>query len=144
MIPALGWLLTSRLGEAALTAALASTARPASGNPPDTGETMRRVLMYVLLLIIAGVVFMLLSLWFRRQFLGGPKRTLSDPTSFSLSDLRKLRADGLISEQEYEMTRDRIVQAAHSAIADASGDADRLPVDAPRTKDVDLIRDAER
>ena len=123
---------------------LAAATRATRGIPQDTSSTMRRVLMYVLLLIVAGVVFMLLALWFRRQFVGAPKKSLADPASFSLSDLRQLRADGLITQQEYEMTRDRIVQAAQNAIADASDDADRPPVDAPRTKDVDLIRDAER
>src|SRR5688500_4192883 len=111
---------------------------------PDTDETMRRVPMYLLLLLVAGVVFTLLTIWFRRQFLGGPSRTPPEGTVFSLSDLRQLRADGLISQQEYEQTRDKIVQVAQKSLADAADHADRPPIDAPRTKDVDLIRDAER
>jgi hypothetical protein len=125
-------------------AGLARAATRMGAGAPDTDVTMRRVLMYVLLLLVAGVVFMLLTIWFRRQFLGGPKRVAPEGTVFSLADLRQLRADGLISQQEYEQTRDKIVQVAQKSLADASDDADKPPIDAPRTKDVDLIREAER
>lgn len=137
--------MTSLIHQLAGIAPVVARAATRSGaRVPDTDVTMRRLLMYVLLLVVAGVVLILLTIWFRRQFLGGPQRTLPEGTVFSLSDLRQLRADGLISQQEYEQTRDKIVQVAQKSLADAADDADKPPIDAPRTKDVDLIRDAER
>lgn len=121
---------------------LAQTTRP-GGLPPDAGIGLRRALMWALLLVISFVVLVLLAMWFRRQFLGGSKRSMLEPIGFSLADLRRLRAEGKITQEEYELTRDRIVHSAQVAAAAAAED-DRIPVDAPRTKDVDLIRDAER
>lgn len=124
-------------------AALLELTTRATGVPPDASTGLRRALMWALLLIISFIVLVLLAMWFRRQFLGGTRRSALEPIGFSLADLRRLRDQGKITQEEYERTRDRIVHSAHFAIADAAKD-DRAPVDAPQTKDVDLIRDAER
>ncbi len=122
---------------------LAAAGQTGPAGTPDPGIGLQRALMWALLLLVVGVVAIWLAFWFRRQMLGSPRRNAPEAAGFSLTDLRRLRAEGKITKEEYEQTRDRIVQAAQRAISDASDD-DRPPVDAPRTKDVDLIRDAER
>lgn len=119
---------------------LAQSTQP--GAAPDAALGFRRALMWVLLLIVAFVVLVLLAMWFRRHFLGGPKRREREPIGFSLSDLRRLRDEGKITTEEYERTRDRLVHSAQVIVAEA--EKDRPRADAPRTKDVDLIREAER
>ncbi len=127
-----------------LASLAAAAATDVARNSQDSSVALRRVLMWVLLLIVSAVVFMLLAFWFRRQFVGSPRTADAvGQAGFTLGDLRRLRAEGKISQDEYEMTRDRIVLSAQSALADAADD-DKPAIDAPRTKDVDLIRDAER
>lgn len=110
---------------------------------PETKTSLWAVLMWVLLLVVAFVTMLLLAMWFRRQFMGGSRRRAAEPAGFSIAELRAMREAGEMSQEEYEMTRDRLVQAAHRKIAHSAG-ADRVRPDAPQTKDVDLIREAER
>ena len=110
---------------------------------PETKTSVWTVLMWVLLLIVAFVTMLLLAMWLRRQFLGGPRRRAVEQGGFTIADLRVLRESGEMTQEEYEATRDRLVQAAQRKLARTS-EADRTPPDAPQTKDVDLIREAER
>jgi hypothetical protein len=111
--------------------------------PRGGGTQLSQVLMWVLLLIVAFVVLLWLAMWFRRQFLGGPKGIGREPAGFSITDLRRLRDQGKITAEEYERTRERLVHSAQVAIAQAAQE-DGGRFKGPQTKDVDLIREAER
>ena len=101
------------------------------------------VMMWILLLVVALVTMLLLAMWFRRQFVSGPRRRATEPAGFSIADLRAMRDSGRMSEEEYAAARDQLVQAAQKNMARSLGQ-DRPRADAPVTKDVDLIREAER
>ena len=110
----------------------------------DLGERLWQAAGWVLLILVVLVTALLLAMWVKRQILGRPGSRAREGAGFTLSDLRELRREGKISQEEYERTRDRIVQAAQVAIADAAGDMDRPAAGAPLTKDVDLVREAEQ
>ena len=109
---------------------------------PETRTSLWTVLMWVLLLLTAFVVMLLLAMWFRRQFLGGPRRHAHEAAGFSIADLRSMRDSGKMSQEEYELARDRLVRSAQQSLARMAGDDQGA--NAPQTKDVDLIREAER
>ncbi len=104
---------------------------------------------WVLLVIIAAVVLLLLSLWVKKRFdhRNAPEMAPDVATGgFAVGDLRRMRDSGEISDEEYERARERIVAGARRTLAkeaEAKGDPDRPPPDAPHVKNLDLIRDAE-
>ena len=120
------------------------TATQPARNVEDVSQRLWSAAGWGLLLIVAAVTAILVAMWVKRQIMGRPNARLREGVGFTLGDLRQLHQEGKISQEEYERTRDRIVQAAQSAIADAAGDEDRPRPGAPLTKDVDLVRDADR
>ncbi len=67
--------------------------------------------LLLILVVIGGAVIF----WARRQI----KRPSRDEMAFSLSDLRRLRDEGRLSEEEYERARDILVKAARGSGEDA-------------------------
>lgn len=111
----------------------------------DVGQGLWRALGWGLLLTVAAVVAFLLAMWVRRQMVGGPRRAVLEGGGFSLADLRRMRDEGKMSKEEYELSRRRMVAAAQRTLADeaAAHGEDAPRPEQPRTKDVDLVKDAE-
>jgi len=112
-----------------------------------SAEGLTRAVPWMLLIIVAAVVLLVLAFWLKRRFFEGPQKTPDEAVGgFSLSYLRKMHAAGEMSDDEYEKTRERIVSRAQKRIredAEKAGKAAEVRPDQPRTKDVDLIREAE-
>lgn len=127
---------------------LATASATASGpKSQKAAEGLTRALPWTLLIITATVVLVVLAFWLKRQFFPSPERSVDEQAGgFSLSYLRKMHAAGEISDEEFEKTRERIVSKAQKRIAEEAEQADEraaIQPGQPRTKDVDLIRDAE-
>ena len=114
---------------------------------PEGGSVLS-ALGWVLLIIVAAVVLLVLGLWVKKKITGDddfepPSMVMG---SFSVGDLRRMRDNGEISDEEFERARERVISDAkerQEREAERQGNPDLPPPDAPRTKDVDLIRDAE-
>jgi hypothetical protein len=65
----------------------------------------------LILVVIGGAVIF----WARRQI----KKPSRDEMAFSLSDLRRLRDEGKLSEEEYERARDSLLKVARGDGEDA-------------------------
>ncbi len=102
---------------------------------------------WVLLIVIATVVLVLVALSLKKRYSNDDGGGGDIPVGgFMVGDLRRMRDRGEISDEEYERARERIVTAAKQLLAkdtEKAGDPDRPPPDAPHTKNLDLIRDAE-
>ena len=122
---------------------------------PDKSTAVMTAAMWVLLILVAVVVLVLIGLAVKRRLWdddagGGDGVTTGSPdrmaAGFTVGDLRRMRDAGEINDDEFERARERIVAAAKRRMAQDArrqGDPDKPPPDGPRTKDVDLIRDAE-
>jgi hypothetical protein len=103
---------------------------------------------WVLLIIVAAVVLLVIALAVKKRF--GERDAVSPDVvgaGFTIGDLRRMRDSGEMSDEEYERARERIVAAAKRRLeedAQKQVPRDRAPADAPLTKDIDLIRDAEK
>ena len=94
-----------------------------------------------LLLLVIGVTLLVLAFWLKRQFFDAPKPLPpGNFGGFSLGDLRRLRAEGKMTEAEFERAKALLVAPARRDVIAAAGDEREADV---RTKDVDLIREAE-
>jgi hypothetical protein len=109
---------------------------------PGQWPASMRAIGRVLLIVIAAVVIFVLALWAKRQFLGGgAEGTEPVTTGFGISDLRKLRDEGKLTNEEFERARDKMI-----AQAKKKHELDREPpvqTEHPESKNLDLIRDAE-
>ena len=100
-------------------------------------------------MIVAAVVLLMLGLWLKRRLDARDSAATAPDVAaggFAVGDLRRMRDAGEISDEEYERARERIVAGARRTMAkeaQAAGDPDRAPADAPHVKNLDLIRDAE-
>ena len=121
----------------------------AAGARPGTQEVSQGLLRAIgwgVLLVVVAVVAIILAMWVRRRMLGEPSAREESIGGFTLGDLRRMRDEGKLTRKEYEESRRRIVEGAQRALAReaAQGGRDIPSPELPRTKDVDLIRDAER
>ena len=114
---------------------------------PDGASAVIRSVFWVLLTIVVTVVLILLALAIKKRFSGGGEPGPGPiGGGFTVGDLRRMRDNGEISDDEFERARERIVAGAKRRLAEEAeraGNPDRPPPDAPLTKDTDLIRDAE-
>ena len=137
-------LLVANTGQAAGEAAGEVANKPVAR---DAASKLTQALPWILLIILGGVVLFVLGFWVKRQFLGGPERTVDEEAGgFSLSYLRKMHEAGELSDEEFEKTRERIVSRAQRKIAEEAETVDDRAAIRPgqtKSKDVDLIRDAE-
>ena len=119
-----------------LVSLLAQTSRPAAA-----ANRLWHTIGLALLFVVAGVTLIVLAMWLKRQFFGGPTPTVpGEFGGFTLGDLRRLRAEGQMTEAEFQRAKAMLVAPARRDVIAAAGDEREADV---RTKDVDLIRDAE-
>ena len=105
-------------------------------DPTAIWDTLGRVL----LVVVAAIVLLVLGLWLKRRIVGSPEPEAPIPMGgFGMSELRKMRDRGELSEEEFERARAKLV-----ARAKAHADAEEVtPDDRPQPKDLDLVRDIE-
>ena len=109
--------------------------------PAESADRLWHTVGTVLLLVVVAVTLTLLALWVKRQFLGGPEPTPPGQFGgFNLADLRRLRAAGKMTEAEFERAKALLVAPARKETIARAGDEREGDT---RTKDVDLIREAE-
>ena len=134
---------------ARLTPALVVAASPGR----DTTDTTRSIMSavgWILLILVVAVTLFVVALWAKGRWFGGPDPGVTTGGvvgGFTISDLKRMRDSGEISDDEFERARERIVVTARREMsdeADAADDPERPQVGSPITKDVDLIRDAEQ
>ena len=115
--------------------------------PADGASAVIRSVFWVLLTIVVTVVLVLLALAVKKRFsAAGDVGPSPVGGGFTVGDLRRMRDNGEISDEEFERARERIVAGAKRRLAEEAeraGNPDRPPPEAPLTKDTDLIRDAE-
>lgn len=90
---------------------------------PDVWEKSLPILWVGLGLILAAVFFGALIIWWRRRSMA------DEPTStevWTLDDLRRMRADGSLSEDEYQRLRETLIAAYRSKATEGS-EADANP-----------------
>lgn len=115
----------------------------------DATRSIMSAVGWILLILIVAVVLFVVALWAKGKWFGTPERQDYGEGlagGFTVGDLRRMRDSGEISDEEFERARERIVVAARRQVeadTQAAGNPDAPPPDAPRTKDVDLIREAE-
>jgi len=77
----------------------------------------------VLLIVVVAVVLVVLGLWAKRLFLGDRRAPAIKPSpAFGLADLRRLREEGKLTDDEFERARDRLVAAEASRVAGPTTD----------------------
>jgi hypothetical protein len=77
------------------------------GELPDTGTLIRQIVLAVVGAVSAVAVLVALGKWYRRQ------NAIDDTgEQLTLSDIRRMRAEGAITEQEYEALRRTALLAA--------------------------------
>jgi hypothetical protein len=84
-------------------------------------ESSALVLQWLLILaaMLVGmfVVVNLLKKWFR-----SPVDEIGSPTGFTLSDLRTLHQTGKMTDEEFELAKGKVVEAAQAAMARAAAE----------------------
>ncbi len=97
----------------------------------------------ILLVLVGAIVLLLIGLWGKRRFLDDDDEGVSmgGISGFGISELRRLRDEGQLTEEEFERARDRIVASARRDTLDEPEPAS--PPDRPRGKNLDLIREIE-
>ncbi len=80
--------------------------------PTDRNRVIT-ALAIMLILVIVGFVGIMI---FRRKLNADDKADSSGDVGFSLSDLRRMRDDGEITPEEYEITRAKVVAKVRSSL----------------------------
>jgi hypothetical protein len=73
------------------------------------GSSFREVLPATLLLIGFAIIGGIIIFYVRKSMHSSPSKS----TTFTLSELRSLRDEGSISEEEYEQARQSIIDQTH-------------------------------
>lgn len=119
------------------------------GNSDDRTRSLMSAVGWILLILTVSVVTIVVALWVKGKWFGHPQRQDYGEGlagGFTVGDLRRMRDAGELSDEEFERARERIVVAAKRQVETetrAAGNPDAPRPDAPQTKDVDLIREAE-
>jgi hypothetical protein len=85
-----------------------------------TGEAWKDIVIACSLLIGALIVLYVGLSYYRRNWLGGGDDASSTP--WTLQDLRALREEGAITEEEYQKMRAAIIGAVRSQVTDPDHD----------------------
>jgi len=75
-----------------------------------TGETAFWIAVVGAVLIVVLIAGWLLLTWYRRRILA-PPRTAADGSLWTLDELRQLKNDGLIGEEEFNRLRTRLLDS---------------------------------
>jgi uncharacterized membrane protein len=76
----------------------------------ESGDATIRLAMWISVLLIIAVAGFALASLVRKRMNDAMKETgVGSPADFTLSDLRKMRAAGQITEEEFERAKGRIV-----------------------------------
>jgi hypothetical protein len=80
--------------------------------PADRNKVFTALAIMLVLVVIGFVGIMI----FRRKLRAEDKADSSGDVGFSLSDLRRMRDDGEITPEEYEITRAKVVAKVRSSL----------------------------
>lgn len=76
----------------------------------ETGDATIRLAMWISILITIAVIGFALASWVRKRMNDAMRETgVGSPADFTLSDLRRMRSEGQITEEEFERAKGRIV-----------------------------------
>lgn len=94
-----------------------------SQSPPTvTQESARAIWFWLLVIVIAAAAVVVLAMILRRKLLGG-EETPDQP--FTLGELRRLKAEGKITEEEFTRARAGIIAHSSAVLADDKAEAKR-------------------
>lgn len=83
----------------------------------DKGDATIRLAMWVSILIALAVIGFALASWVRKRMNDAMKETsVTSPSDFTLSDLRKMRDAGQITQEEFDRAKGRIVATTQSKL----------------------------
>jgi hypothetical protein len=102
----------------------------AQSAPTVTQENARAIWFWLLVIVIAAAAVVVLAMVLRRKLLGGDE-TPDQP--FTLGELRRLKAEGKLTEEEFARARAGII--AHSSAVLATDDKADAKSERPRSAD---------
>lgn len=78
-------------------------------------STTGDIFVSVLLVLLGGLLVVILIAAVRKWMMKADETDLVNPTGFNLSDLRKLKNEGQMTDEEFERAKAQIIAAAHKA-----------------------------
>jgi cytochrome c-type biogenesis protein CcmH/NrfG len=102
----------------------------------DSGSPVLSILFWAMV-VIAAVVAAYFIIMRLKAWLSNESDTESMPIGFTLSDLRRLHADGKMSDEEFEKAKAKMIEATKKA-AEKAAQAAKKPTAGPDFPDLKL------
>lgn len=86
----------------------------AQSDPSSTNSPVERIWIMLIVVVVVAVVVALFAGWIRRKAMMEPGPSIG----FTLSDLRDMRAEGQLSEEEFQATKAKILARTKESLLD--------------------------